>query len=97
MPFSYTFCDCTISVTSEQTSNEHITDTTRPPSKYGWKALQQKLTNGHYRRSGVFIVNFEHISHFALLFLLLTLSRSLGKDLSVKAHSKITQRETFEH
>ena len=29
----------------------------------------------HYRRSGVFIVNFEHISHFVLLFLLLTLSR----------------------
>ena len=25
--------------------------------------------------SGVFIVNFEHISHLALLFLLLTLSR----------------------
>ena len=27
------------------------------------------------RRSGVFIVNFEHISHFFLLFLLLTLSK----------------------
>ena len=27
------------------------------------------------RRSGVFIVNFEHISHLVLLFLLLTLSR----------------------
>ena len=26
-------------------------------------------------RSGVFIVNFEHISHLVLLFLLLTLSR----------------------
>ena len=26
------------------------------------------------RRSGVFIVNFEHISHFDLMFLLLTLS-----------------------
>ena len=26
-------------------------------------------------RSGVFIVNFEHISHFLLLFLLLTLSK----------------------
>ena len=25
------------------------------------------------RRSGVFIVNFEHISHLALMFLLLTL------------------------
>ena len=29
----------------------------------------------HWRRSGVFIVNFEHISHLVLLFLLLTLSR----------------------
>ena len=27
------------------------------------------------RRSGVFIVNFEHISHLALVFLLLNLSR----------------------
>ena len=29
----------------------------------------------HWRRSGVFIVNFEHISHFVRVFLLLTLSR----------------------
>ena len=29
----------------------------------------------HWRRSGVFIVNFEHISHLVLKFLLLTLSR----------------------
>ena len=29
----------------------------------------------HSRRSGVFIVNFEHISHLALVFLLLNLSR----------------------
>ena len=28
----------------------------------------------HYRRPGVFIVNFEHISHLALMFLLLTLN-----------------------
>ena len=28
-----------------------------------------------WRRSGVFIVNFEHISHLVLAFLLLTLSR----------------------
>ena len=27
------------------------------------------------RRSGVFIVNFEHISHLVLVFLLVTLSR----------------------
>ena len=29
----------------------------------------------HWRRSGIFIVNFEHISHLALVVLLLTLSR----------------------
>ena len=28
----------------------------------------------YWRRSGVFIVNFEHISHHALLFLLLTVN-----------------------
>ena len=28
-----------------------------------------------WRRSGIFIVNFEHILHFALVFLLLTLTR----------------------
>ena len=28
-----------------------------------------------WRRSGVFTVNFEHISHLALVFLLLTLNR----------------------
>ena len=28
-----------------------------------------------WRRSGVFIVNFEYISHLVLVFLLLTLSR----------------------
>ena len=29
----------------------------------------------HFRRSGVIIVNFEHILHLVLVFLLLTLSR----------------------
>ena len=29
----------------------------------------------HWRRSGVFSVNFEHILHLALVFLLLTLNR----------------------
>ena len=31
----------------------------------------------HWRRSGVFIVNFEHISHLVLAFLLLTLSSKI--------------------
>ena len=29
----------------------------------------------HWRRSGVFTVNFEHISHFVPVFLLIALSR----------------------
>ena len=29
----------------------------------------------HWRRSDVIIVNFEHISHFSLLFILLTMRR----------------------
>ena len=28
----------------------------------------------HWHRSGIFIVNFEHISHLVLVFLLLTLN-----------------------
>ena len=31
----------------------------------------------HWRRSGVFIVNFKHISHLALMFLLLSLNMQL--------------------
>ena len=31
----------------------------------------------HWRRSGVFIVNFEHISHLVPVFLLLTLNMQL--------------------
>ena len=34
----------------------------------------------HWRRSGVFIINFEHISHLALVLLLVTLSRK-GKGI----------------
>ena len=42
--------------------------------------IRSKLTiktteRRQWRRSGVFIVNFEHISHLAPVFLLLTLSR----------------------
>ena len=34
-------------------------------------------TTPKWRRSGVFIVNFQHISHLVLLFLLLTLNMKL--------------------
>ena len=33
-----------------------------------------KVNNKDIRPSGVFVVNFEHISHFNLVFLLLTLT-----------------------
>ena len=36
--------------------------------------LTINLPERRRRRSGIFIVNFEHISHLALVFLLLTLS-----------------------
>ena len=42
------------------------------------QSLQQKHQNDvvvHWRRSCVFIVNSEHISHLFLLFLLLTLDK----------------------
>ena len=42
--------------------------------------IRSKLTikapeRRQWRRTGVFIVNFEHISHIALMCLLLTLNR----------------------
>ena len=40
------------------------------------KLTRQILERRHWRRSNIFIVNFEHISHLVLIvFLLLTLSR----------------------
>ena len=43
-------------------------------SKLTIKAPEQH----HWRRSGIFIVNFEHISHLVLVFLLLTLNIQLS-------------------
>ena len=43
---------------------------------YVWVEISKiKLTQYQWRRSGIFIVNFEHISHLVLVFLLLTLSK----------------------
>ena len=40
-----------------------------------WSKLTIKIPERrHWRRSEIFIVNFEHISHLVLVFLLLTLS-----------------------
>ena len=38
-----------------------------------------------WRRSGIFIVNFAHISHLALVFLLLTLNMSLPAEEKLKS------------
>ena len=37
----------------------------------------ETLEQVHWRRPGIFIVNFELMSHFVLVFLLLTLSRQM--------------------
>ena len=41
------------------------------------KLTIETIEQGEWRRSGIFIVNFEHISHLVLLFLLLTLTRQM--------------------
>ena len=41
-----------------------------------------------WRRSGVIIVNFEHISHLVIVFLLLTLSRLIPAGLDGNKQSK---------
>ena len=42
-----------------------------------------------WRRSGVFIINFEHISHLVLVFLFLTLSWQMLWDLSISQENTI--------
>ena len=44
-----------------------------------------------WHRSGVFIVNFEHISHLALVFLLLTLTISLQAGLVFPSFWKVAK------
>ena len=44
-------------------------------SKFTIETLEEGVKYVKWRRSGVFIVNFEHISCLVLVFLLLTLSR----------------------
>ena len=39
------------------------------------KLIKKTPKRGHWCRSGVFIVNFQHILHFVLVFLLLILNR----------------------
>ena len=56
----------------------YITQSAISRSKLPTKTVEQgvKYVKGnmfHWRRSAVFIFNFEHISHLVLVFLLLTL------------------------
>ena len=47
-------------------------------SKLTKETLEQSVKyvrTQQWRRSGIFIVNFEHISHLVVVFILLTLSR----------------------
>ena len=39
------------------------------------KLIVKTQEGRHWRRSGVFIVNFEHVSHILIVFLFLTWSR----------------------
>ena len=52
-------------------NNRHTRTRSEICSKLTIKTPQRR----QWRRSGVFIVNYEHISHLVLVFLLLTLSR----------------------
>ena len=45
------------------------------------------ISGGRWRRPGVFIVNFNHISYLVLVFLLLTLNMQYFENLfSLKVH-----------
>ena len=50
---------------------------------------KKKTERRHWRRFGVFIVNFEHISHHVLVILLLTLAGKclLGSDCKITRFS----------
>ena len=52
-----------------------------PAGSYMFKINNKDTRKRPWRRSGIFIVNFEHISHLALVFLLLTLSREMSTGL----------------
>ena len=50
------------------------------------KVKNKEPKRRHWRRYGVFIVNFKHISHLVLVFLLLTRTRcEISLKLTIKA------------
>ena len=56
-----------------KTNNRNIRTICEICSKLTIKTIERR----QWRRSGVFIVNFEHISHLVLVFLLFTLNKYL--------------------
>ena len=64
---------------------------TRTRSEICSKLTMKIPERGHWRRSGTFIVNFEHISHLVLVFLLLTLSRQMPAGIAPTELQFITQ------
>ena len=58
--------------------------TTRTKCEICTKLTIKTLERRQYHRSGVFIVNFEQISHIFLLFPLLTLSKSIAVGMYVR-------------
>ena len=45
--------------------------------KKAWNMFKAAIKTPERRQSGVFIVNFEHILHLFLVFMLLTLSKQM--------------------
>ena len=65
-----------------------------------WCEICSKLTikrPERRRRSGLFIVNFEHISHLFLVFLLLTLKKQMlaGKHTQIQIQNKRGNHASF--
>ena len=68
-----TFRTCPASNYMFKVNNKNIRARCEICSKLTIKILERR----YWRRSGIFIVNFEHVSHLVLVFLLLPSSRQI--------------------
>ena len=59
------------------------------------KLTIKKPERRHWHRSGVFIINFEHISHLILVFLSLTLGRQMPTGLITMSVEDIYKTISF--
>ena len=57
------------------TANIYLIKVNSRNTRKRWKLTIKTPDRLHWCRSGVFIINFEHISHLFLVFLLLTLNK----------------------